>query len=135
MDNSLDAEVAERIMGWHRVEGHPVWFDGDKFAWADDDTPAAAEWYRSNRDTIVPQWSPTTDMRAAWLVVERMDRFYTHDNITLCDRWVKMRAIRECVNFVTTREGWEVKFHTTKWHFAPTLPEAICRAALAAVEA
>jgi len=115
----LDAEVAGKVMGfpifsddeyrdkypcltWHEGgEYHP----GRHIFWADD-----------NVDGV--DWSPSEDIAAAWLVVEKMK----HKYITMIyESGMKNQVSR-----------WDCTFGTVTVEDEPTAPLAICKAALEA---
>ena len=114
----LDALVAEKVMGfclcpydpkWMRADtGSGIWIDGDTWRCTDHGKPAFTPWR-----------SYSTDIAAAWEVVEKMREDY-EPRIELWD------------------EGWEVTILTgtdrgSASGRALTAPLAICRAALKAV--
>lgn len=113
----LDRRVAEKVMGWHQETD---WRYGD---WLDCD---------GNIFETTEHWRPSISIKHAWQVVERMIEL----------GWTQV--------FVQTHlqdgeHGWFVEI--LRWQlppgdeteggrqFAEALPEAICRAALEAVEA
>jgi hypothetical protein len=114
MARELDAEVATKVMGWF----------ADGQYWSEPDGTLT-------KDTLI--WSPSTDIAAAWLVVERFrsDRWVVtltayHDG---CSHWVAGKSHCEIRDYAERRDG-------SKWrheYTADTMPMAICRAALAAV--
>ena len=122
----LDALVAEKVMGWHRVH------DGLNERWADVNGYGA---YVNRGDGTPPPgmfWSPSTDIAAAWQVVEHMRLRWDHGNSTT-DFW----TIKDC-----GPSGWRVEIEFCPDHDAPiviyaetppTAPLAICLAALKAV--
>lgn len=72
----LDALIAERIMGWHVGKG------GARAIAPSPGYEATTYWYDADGRAMAPRvkdvfanlypWSPTTDIAAAWQVVERM---------------------------------------------------------------
>lgn len=137
----LDAEVARVVFGWRRMEPknptHLRCFAG-KFGWvlmppgqdhygqwkpAEPGTPPAPDWLDvlAEEETVPPY---STDIAAAWLVVERL------------------REIGLGVLIATERSGWEVELTTTPalyergyrgcFRTDPTMPLVVCRAALVA---
>ena len=139
MSRELDEQVA-RAMEWTLKEtGFPVNFwlgpDGLATGYCDRPWPEDAERYGDVPMLFSGEgmWSPSTDIAAAWQVVEWM-----------CERgyWCEMRT-----PFGTGdhNDGYWCGFtpHLTSgwngvpddWTSAPTLPEAICLSFLAAMEA
>jgi len=115
----LDALVAENVMGWLRI---PSELNGQqKIVVPPDGNPHPMDWWWGRSVYgLVPKYS--TDIAAAWEVVERLER----DGIFL---WKLGR-----------------EDHLPNWHVSmgrnhgpdiesegPTAPLAICRAALAAI--
>lgn len=93
----LDAIIAEKVMGWKRVPGT------ESGAWMDPCT----------NDGRMGSWSPSTDIAAAWEVVEKLK-----------------------LSLIPTNKGWIVsQHHLFEGPFGEdeTAPLAICRAALAAI--
>jgi len=107
----LDALVAEKVMGWK-----PSMFSN--YPWQlvppDGDGSAVRQ---------VPNYS--TDIAAAWLVVERMCEFPSYVSLGF-GKWLQFRVD------IATGAGREVMNSRA---FAKTAPLAICNAALAAVGA
>jgi hypothetical protein len=60
-------------------------------------------------------WSPSTDITAAWQVVE------------------KLKAIKPILNYEPHPNKWYMRFNGGEFYSADTAPLAICRAALIAV--
>lgn len=117
--DALDVLVAEKVMGWSKGKywggsgATDRWFDGGKELGSDHATPEG----HGDGDYYSPDesWSPSTDIRAAWEVVEKLPGFgMTH-----------------------MRDGsWHVAFGGGAFPAsADTAPLAICRAALAAIGA
>lgn len=106
----LDALVAEKVMGWTKLEGR--W--ARIFPGVEGDTICA------NLDGSIPSYS--TDIAAAWqVVVEKFvnDGFRIHYDINYG---------------VERRTGWSVVINGIVYHeFSNTAPLAICLAALKAV--
>lgn len=110
----LDAAVAERVMGWFLVDRREMgWKPNGPDVWATGD----------EENPTFQLFTPSTSISAAMEVVEKMrQRGY---------RW----------NAQTPRgRGWEIQCYLTTTRgrgdkFKGLLPEAICRAALAAIEA
>jgi len=103
----LDALVAEKVMGWKKVK----WL-GD-YDWRDKD---------GEQPYTVRAWNPSTDIVAAWQVVEKMEEIgysiLAHNVIPNSDAVV-----------------WRVKFSQSETITEFTAPLAICLAALRAVGA
>jgi len=135
-NRELDAKVAERVMGWElfkcnyfssqeespRQTKLEPWINkvgitdvGDYFIDVDSDF-----WIS------VDEWHPSTDISAAWAVVGRMEGLYgfdAHNGFTI-------------INNKRDYSGWYVEFPLPNWEYAEasTAPEAICLAALKAVD-
>jgi len=125
MSRELDTEVAEKVMGWVRGGTYDRdtmigWYSSDgeykNVAWMPD-LDDGIDGYR---------WSPSVDIKAAWDVWDRMAEM----------GWTEMSiespmngdgVWRVCFTFPGDAAYGPVKFD------APTAPEAICRAALKAV--
>lgn len=116
MDRELDAEVAVQLFGWARrttelndeqaITVPPDWTD-----------LRAARWWGHDVNELVPHYS--TDIAAAWSVVDHMQGRQFAD---LSIAW-DIRDDKWC---------WVARFGRVE-ATAYTAPEAICRAALAAV--
>ncbi len=109
----LDALVAEKVMGWRRKPGRNVWIDDN----------VLTGWLIEPDDVNdAPCWAPSTDIAAAWEVVEKV--MYPHG-------WYLAP--------VPDSEGWWGVFTPPDEHrevaLGATAPLAICRAALKAVGA
>ena len=102
----LDALVAEKVMGWRRVDSH--------------DDPTLYIWRTLRGDVSPHYWKPSTDMTAAWQVVERIEL-------------LKYRTLE----YIPRDGGWWIddNHNHAVQVCAPTAPLAICRAALATVRA
>jgi hypothetical protein len=124
--DALDVLIAEKVMGWTRGKGEwcQHWFDAEGKDLGDDHaTPEGA----GCGDHYWPdeQWSPSTDIRAAWEVVEK--RLSTDGHFAF---WPSVDG------------GMIIAFHGIRtWDSEPvwevwgdTAPLAICRAALAAIK-
>jgi hypothetical protein len=113
----LDALVAERVMGW------VLTLSPRSIAEADDE-----EWWSMPSGLVrhVDYWRPSTDIAAAWEVVEKLrDLGFFLDISVAVDRFdVDMRADRMPSDW-WLREGPLAE--------ATTAPLAICRAALQAI--
>lgn len=116
---ALDALIAERVMGWKRwIGGYKYWVDSE-------DVFQAVENADMNKGKV--WWAPSTDIAAAMEVVEKIRTLGKRTTITNSTgkphgaaRWFVEIDDGNCANEVVAD--------------AETLPEAICRAALAAVE-
>jgi hypothetical protein len=100
----LDELVAEQVMGWQTSIswGGSYWIDG----------------FVVEREKV--KWNPSTDIAAAWEVVEKM-----HDSgLKFMVRSHPISSFLKRVVFCTQDQSssWEVE--------RPEVPEAICRAAL-----
>ena len=139
----LDALIAIEVMGWHRMS----WKDWDarvrpaghgaSHTAPDERTSLTYAWHDKDNEMVInaeddtdyynpsEAWSPSTDIAAAWQVVERMRELglrvevHAHPNGT-------NSALCESVTLV----GHQIY---TGFKAVPTASEAICRAALAAV--
>lgn len=119
----LDALVAERVLGWTRL--HQDVDDCSFYGLAPDEAEHAKKW---NREAVLFEcntWS--ADRGAAWEVVEAMEARGYH--LQLTDEWMSYPRWRaEFRSLATTRPGYTLEK-------ADTAPLAVCRAALAALEA
>ena len=109
----LDALVAEKVMGW-RIKGKD---------WVDEHGryQGAVETYWVIADGGPSKgWHPSTDIAAAWLVVEKLGWQYVFRLGNRDDKWW-------CV--LSVEPDWQLSDNCAE---APTAPLAICRAALAA---
>lgn len=128
----LSAEVAERVMGWrwfhcvaaNGVERNQFYSEGQaetwrSLGWRMTEIPGPPPPDQFNDDTGLPRYSELIE--PAMAVVE------------------KLRARRFHVGIGSTNDGWQVSFFALGVKpdcvSAPTLPEAICRAALSLVDA
>lgn len=116
----LDAAVAERVMGWWLCDDDGTWRGSDGSAIGGSGAFQAFE----------EEWSPSTDIAAAWLVVSAMaDKGWSArvESPALVSRDVR------CM-FSIPHEDEEFGQITAEVEaYAITAPEAICRAALAAI--
>lgn len=99
----MDALVAERVMGWH-LGSYPGVFG----LWVNPKGGTRAH---------ETQWRPSTDIEAAWQVIESFGCFFTVAKLAKEDLAEKYIATIVCGS--STKEGW-----------ADTAPLAICRVAL-----
>ena len=106
----LNALVAEKVMGWGIIHHN----NGAVYA----TIPGSIEWYAIHwADGRDDDWSPSTDIAVAWLVLERV-----------AESWLP------CVMHDAIQ--WVVEFDSITGNhtaYADTAPLAICRAALMAV--
>ena len=109
---TLDAWIAEHVMGWIPWYGtDPDWvgfFDGEWLRWTkkptiDPDDPGEAE-----------VWSPSTDIAAAWMVVEKLF------SITGGTVGIRQHSKHVCVQLITWKRQWLCD---------TSLPAAVCKAA------
>lgn len=115
----IDALVAEKVMGWKPD-------DDDGHAWEDAD----GDWKAHRKDgpwmdTGEVIWSPSTDIAAAWEVVEKFSKFRIDNHGHYDDP--KLRYMCEVYDEARDLHSGRV--------FGETAPLAICRAALRAVGA
>jgi len=141
----LDAQVAKWVMEWPRHEVGNSW-PTLPFYGISDDSYVFVRWNDRDiaylekreprgileRDSVTNWWRPSTDIAAAWQVVEKLPYF----------------AVRRMTRRSTGETYWQVDYKIcgdVRMHMiendccgsvdAPTVPEAICRAALKAVGA
>lgn len=100
----LDALVAEKVMGWKLKNKPDVWVDaGGEYH------VVGSTHYRMRHDFF----NPSTDISAAWRVVDKIGRFYLTNN--------------------SPSKNYEMRFiGTGETIIGDTLPHAICLAALLA---
>lgn len=128
----LDALIAERVMGWVKVEWDGVYYWRDP-AIDDSHTGRVADSRSSVGDLLedLKPWSPSTDIAAAWEVVEK-----------LCESAFDDREIFSLeATFEENGEAWEKVWdcvvgssdaHKDGWGFGHMPEIAICLAALRA---
>ena len=113
----LDALVATEVMGWHG--GNPSWItqEGKCTGWLS----------RFETDSLAEEFNPSTDISAAWQVVEKMKEKY----------WMAINTSMSSLQETEWGVEWSKNGVIEKVDFvlAPTAPLAICRAALLAMEA
>lgn len=108
-----DAWVAEKVMGWTKERtGENVWYE-----------PESRLWKPMDHITTLPRFS--TDIAAAWKVVEKITKKGFDVSILVVDGYnidvgIDLYAGDTLVKRLS--------------HHAPTAPEAICKAALLALE-
>lgn len=146
--SDLQRDVAERVMGWRWVafEGVPTrdtagypakcrvrmfcppdMIESNADTWigeATGDEPLSYKYCSSSPAPFVPDWH--SDPGAAWQVVERMRELGWTCVVTVNDdgAWCEL-----------ARYGDEIIASSVVCHHSLDMPEAVCRAALAAVEA
>lgn len=113
----LDALVAEKVMGWTlvadpRADGQPMWVDADKNAKWPAEPPD--RWGKGI-------WRPSTDIAAAWELVEALGRKFFGFALTRSEHGLYRAEF--------SMRGVETDFRAP----AVTAPLAICLAALRAV--
>ena len=118
----LDALVAEKVMGWYSNE--LVWCDkgGSVGYWVSDEV-------RFREGGHWPAFHPSTDIKAAWEVVENLK------SLSGIGGWFSI----EVPSGDIVRAGFQSHLgHAGEWRHrsnATSAPLAICRAALKTVEA
>ena len=126
----MDALVADRVMQWQHID----WWMGSLLAkgW---DGFWDGEWVRwitipeSDADDRAEPWSPSTDIMAAWQVIEKMREGYSISIHTIGSIWQCTLEIKDH----KTRFPVEVAHAGDAFADADTAPLAICRATLMAV--
>lgn len=163
--DALDVLVAEKVMGWRRPDPdardpkYPLsprdsqgrWYNGEEELDEFHATPEGAgggDYYQPDES-----WSPSTDIRAAWEVVEklgsmRMRRdgirdtsgqyhigvYFLLEYNALYDQVNPMRVDENGLRYRTSEDP-PAKPVPEPWHYTiDDAPLAICRAALAAVQ-
>lgn len=125
----MDALVAEKVMGWEPIVDFPMGSGqalapGWKGYWT-------GEWFRwterpvQDSDEVEEPWSPSTDIAAAWEVLEKFPDFAV---TTMYEGYVRKWAM------VDNRPPYASK-PAQHWAYGETFPHAICLAALNAVKA
>ncbi len=119
----LDAEVAEKVMGWLRWDGEDDWNGPAHTTFFCSDS----QWltvYEGGAEEPTQYFSPSTDIAAAFQVAEKMTATNTNWEVEIDQQ----RG---------SSEKWKVIFwdgsDPSAQAGAETLPLAICRAALKAV--
>jgi len=115
----LDALIAEKVMGWT-----PCYHDDDVVvAWRDEN---GYEKFFTDPTQSDNEWSPSTDMNDAWVVVERLRESKT---FSLHDIWDE----EDIIMFNATFQHNDT-YHVVNYEsYANTAPLAICLASLKAV--
>lgn len=111
----LDALVAEKVMGWR------PWSGGYYYGSADGQVMVCLH----ENDGMARYWSPSTDIAAAWRVVERL-----HTGRTFGLDWLGFDGEEWRCCFGWSENDDHLGFHHAE---AATAPLAICLAALKAV--
>ena len=128
----LDALVAEKVMGWIPSWGN-WWMAG--YGEMNCSLDKATEWsfeaekgveYRGKKYQSIPlhRWCPSTDISAAWEIVEKMREVGYFIRLADQDEFIRARFYNP--NFLPDEKSL--------WIVAETVPEAICKAALLAME-
>lgn len=134
----IDVLVAEKVMGWKRGDAALTsrkggrWFDADGQEL--DENHATPEGH-GDGDYYYPDeaWSPSTDIRAAMEVTEKVGDMMLRKNAR---RDTSGATDWACYFELERNRRYEAGISysmLTSWHHADTAPLAICRAALAAV--
>jgi hypothetical protein len=114
----MDALIAEKVMGWTLGEPHEI------HGWMMHGMVTVRDWVGSTNDagiTHIEKWSPSTDIAAAWEVVEKLgDKFDELERGDGGEFWMCVVYPDGFIPCVARAE---------------TAPLAICRAALLAMEA
>jgi hypothetical protein len=121
MSRELDREVAEVVMGWTLKQSMKDFgLDRDLEKWGDES--GHSFYIGDDPDSEAKRFHPSSSIAAAWQVVEKMrERGY----------WLSLEGPD------LPEPSWGAYFENgqrNSWHegYAPTAPEAIARAALAA---
>lgn len=116
----LNELVAQKVMKWHRSAKEP-WDDFESEYWVDEDDcfMAYADNHKEGEQWTLC-WSPSTDIAAAWTVVEKL-RLHVIPFGT--NQWAAANRRDE--------QGW----YSDILVWADTAPLAICLAAIEIVEA
>lgn len=120
----MDAHVAVRVMELVRAPGNDPSLDGNGVWLPKSNLPctAATEHYRHSYGINLPPYS--TDIAAAWLVVEKVT----------AEWWLEInQPSLGCWRVMLTKHGHEAQGTFDYEAASGSFPEAICRAALAAV--
>lgn len=114
----MDALVAEKVMGWKL--GKPRWVYTEELY----GRVKSQAWEGSTKDGMtqtIESWRPSTEITAAWLVVEKIGGVFRLEKYPHPDSFQGYPGI--C---------WVADFHIAS-SLAETAPLTICRAALKAV--
>lgn len=117
----LDTLIAERVMGWvvgpeEYVHGHNMHVGSFERSWVGSKC--------DGRTWLVGGFKPSTDIAAAWQVVEKLKGNPGDD--------LKDWHWNPEIVWLDDNRGWAVVFNEQEAS-APTAPLAICRAALRAI--
>lgn len=112
----LDALVAEKVMGWKRLESP----SGDYAPWEDDKGKRRNTWVAARSFAGLLEWSPSTDIAAAWEVVEKLNESVLFVTVEL-KPGSGARALCQII---------DISKQLRSIHYGESAPEAICRAAL-----
>lgn len=121
MSTEIDAQVAEKVMGWNTVGGeHPLRLEREKGGYIYDGLPFCFPKVPPG-SVIADRWAPSTDIAAAWSIVELLlGNCRGHFAGGISRGWEREGGpLRWCCTFPG---------HDTAW--ADTAPMAICLAAL-----
>ena len=108
--SELDALVAEKVMGWERYDRHGWWLTN----------PAE---HLDRALAVLPDYAFSTSWEGVGLVIERMRELGWE--MALDDLRYSYRAV------FRRRQDEELRYSQSRQR--PTAPEAVCRAALAAL--
>ena len=115
----MDTLVAEKVMGF-RVEGNIVWFPDGDFSYLVPD--------------LGGHWSPSTDIAAAWEVVERIREKQTEIRIRGMEWYDGGGWIVEIMDILSKKVQYKSYVEVTgPKRGIPNVCLAICRAGLLAV--
>lgn len=141
----MDRAVAERVMGWGTGWCDRRWYTNHSYhdSWHQEEAPSReacrftpVEYYRvygkegysdGAMEVEVGEWHPSTNIAHAWEVVERL--VATSHHIAL-DAWDNEHSGDGRYFCCVTMPDW----HDTGDKAADSMPLAICRAALAAIQ-
>lgn len=123
--SKLDQAIAVEAMGWKldaEINGDPLWVRAWRHdeRYPNDDDKFAAECIRGDRGDTCGCWMPSSDIAVAWRVVDEMKR----------------RGWSLSLTFIAVEDEWIAHFFkgdVQTDETGDTAPEAICRAALAAL--
>jgi hypothetical protein len=123
---ALDALVAERVMGWPRrvppsAFGHP--WPTDTHWFTDHDSEVEHLWREDGKLCSMP-FCPSTDITAAWQVVEKLREHYTNVSLHGANGW-GLTAWNSALDGREYDLGGPIN--------AATAPHAICLTALLAL--
>lgn len=132
----LDADVAERVMGWSVAEyglhnGDIAWLNDPSnyphAETADDPEPYTGLLLWMDAQAQGVYWSPSMDFAAAMRVEDRIAEL-GKQNDYIAHLWDEVGAARDGANF------WTAQNFNAFWLCVHATPEQRCRAALKAVE-